>query len=111
MSTTVENTVPSTPSSAPEGSTGSTGPEPTAPAERIAELRAEIDACDAAIIAAVQRRLEVSREIGQLRRAAGGTRLSLAREQAVLATFSAALGPADGTTLGMMLLRRGRGAL
>ena len=89
----------------------STGPEPTAPAERIAELRAEIDACDAEIIRQVQRRLEVSREIGQLRKAAGGTRLSLAREQAVLAAFSDALGPADGTTLGMMLLRRGRGAL
>lgn len=107
MSTTLETTVTSTPPSTP----ASTGPEPTAPAERIAELRAEIDACDAEIIAAVQRRLEVSREIGQLRRAAGGTRLSLAREQAVLATFSAALGPADGTALGMMLLRRGRGAL
>ncbi len=103
MSTTLENTVSSTPASS--------GPEPTAPAERIAVLRAEIDACDAEIIRQVQRRLEVSREIGELRRAAGGTRLSLAREQAVLAAFSAALGPADGTTLGMMLLRRGRGAL
>lgn len=107
MSATLENTVPNT----PVNPTASTGPEPAAPAERIGELRAEIDACDTEIIRLVQRRLEVSREIGELRKAAGGTRLSLAREQAVLSTFSAALGPADGTALGMMLLRRGRGTL
>jgi chorismate mutase len=85
---------------------------PTTPAddERIAELRGRIDDCDAEIIALVQRRLAVSREIGELRRAAGGTRLSLAREQQVLARFQAALGP-DGAALGMMLLRQGRGRL
>ena len=78
--------------------------------ERIAELRAEIDACDAAIIELVQRRLAVSKEIGALRAASGGTRLSLSREQQVLARFGAALGP-DGAALGMMLLRQGRGRL
>ncbi|MBM7805901.1 chorismate mutase [Geodermatophilus bullaregiensis] len=85
---------------------------PTTPAadERIAELREEIDACDAALIALVQRRLAVSHEIGELRRASGGTRLSLSREQQVLARFQAALGP-DGAALGMMLLRQGRGRL
>ncbi len=83
----------------------------TVPAEqRISELREQIDACDAAIIELVQRRLAISREIGELRTAAGGTRLSLAREQQVLARFQAALGP-DGATLGMMLLRQGRGRL
>ena len=85
---------------------------PTTPAadERIAELRRRIDDCDAEIIAIVQRRLAVSREIGELRRSAGGTRLSLSREQQVLARFQAALGP-DGAALGMMLLRQGRGRL
>jgi chorismate mutase len=85
---------------------------PTTPAadERISALRGQIDDCDAEIIALVQRRLAVSREIGELRRAAGGTRLSLAREQQVLARFQAALGP-DGAALGMMLLRQGRGRL
>ena len=78
--------------------------------ERIAELRTEIDACDEEIIRLVQRRLAVSQEIGDLRRAAGGTRLSLSREQQVLARFQAALGP-DGAALGMMLLRQGRGHL
>jgi len=85
---------------------------PTTPAadERIAELRRRIDDCDAEIIALVQRRLAVSREIGELRRSAGGTRLSLSREQQVLARFQTALGP-DGAALGMMLLRQGRGRL
>jgi chorismate mutase len=78
--------------------------------ERIAELRTEIDACDAEIIRLVQRRLGVSSEIGQLRRASGGTRLSLSREQQVITRFQDALGP-DGAALGMMLLRQGRGRL
>jgi chorismate mutase len=80
------------------------------PAERINALRHEIDACDAEIIALVQRRLAISQEIGSLRAASGGTRLSLAREQQVLARFGDALGP-DGAALGMMLLRQGRGRL
>ena len=85
---------------------------PTTPAadERIAELRTQIDDCDAEIIALVQRRLAVSQEIGELRRATGGTRLSLTREKQVLARFQAALGR-DGAALGMMLLRQGRGRL
>ena len=65
---------------------------PSDPAERILELRTAIDACDAEIIALVQRRLAISKEIGSLRAAAGGTRLSLSREQQVLARFGDALG-------------------
>jgi len=80
------------------------------PAEQIGELRTEIDACDAEIIELVQRRLAISQQIGALRAASGGTRLSLSREQQVLARFQAALGP-DGAALGMMLLRQGRGRL
>ncbi len=79
-------------------------------AERIGELREEIDACDAAIIELVQRRLSISREIGALRAASGGTRLSLSREAQVLTRFRSALGP-DGAPLGMMLLRQGRGRI
>ena len=93
MSTTLEN-APATPDAA----------------DRIGELRTGIDECDAEIIRLVQRRLAISQEIGELRTAAGGTRLSLAREQQVLARFSAALGR-DGAALGMMLLRQGRGRL
>jgi chorismate mutase len=87
-----------------------TAPTTTDPLARIGELRGEIDTCDAEIIELVQRRLAISREIGTLRAAAGGTRLSLAREQQVLARFQAALGQ-DGAALGMMLLRQGRGRL
>jgi chorismate mutase len=83
----------------------------TAPADpRISELRDEIDACDADIIALVQRRLAISQEIGSIRAETGGTRLSLSREAEVLNRFRLALGP-DGAALGMMLLRQGRGRL
>ena len=83
----------------------------TTPADpRIAALREEIDACDAEIIALVQRRLAISQEIGELRSSTGGTRLSLSREAEVLNRFRLALGP-DGAALGMMLLRQGRGRL
>lgn len=78
--------------------------------DRIGELRQAIDACDAAIIELVQRRLSISQEIGVVRKASGGTRLNLAREQQVLARFQDALGP-DGAALGMLLLRQGRGRL
>ena len=82
----------------------------TDPAAQIDALRGEIDSCDAQIIELVQRRVAISQEIGALRTASGGTRLSLSREQRVLDRFRAALGP-DGASLGMMLLRQGRGRL
>ena len=91
-------------------STSATAAATGSEADRIGALREEIDACDAAIIELVQRRLAVSQEIGAVRRAGGGTRLNLAREQQVLARFQDALGP-DGAALGMMLLRQGRGRL
>ena len=87
------------------------GTDPTSgTTERIDALRSEIDSCDAQIIELVQRRLSIAHEIGALRTASGGMRLSLSREQRVLSRFRAALGP-DGATLGMMLLRQGRGRL
>ncbi len=94
------STTPSSPAAAVTGSG----------VDRIGELREQIDACDAAIIELVQRRLAVSREIGVNRLASGGTRLNLAREQQILARFQTALG-ADGAALGMLLLRQGRGRL
>jgi len=98
----------STPTAAPANSApvAVTGGE----VERIGELRTAIDTCDAEIIELVHRRLAISKEIGALRAASGGTRLSLSREQQVLARFQEALGP-DGAALGMMLLRQGRGRL
>ncbi|HEV7869710.1 MAG TPA: chorismate mutase [Modestobacter sp.] len=92
-------------------STAALSPHPAAdPTEQIDALRSEIDACDAQIIELVQRRLSIAQEIGALRTASGGMRLSLSREQRVLSRFRAAFGP-DGAALGMMLLRQGRGRL
>ena len=78
------------------------------PAE-IDELRQEIDRLDAEILAAVKRRAEVSRAIGQARMASGGTRLVHSREMKVIERYSE-LGQ-EGKDLAMLLLRLGRGRL
>ncbi|OMC20253.1 chorismate mutase [Mycobacterium colombiense] len=75
----------------------------------IDELRQEIDQLDAAILAAVQRRTEVSQAIGKARMASGGTRLVHSREMKVIERYSE-LGP-EGKDLAILLLRLGRGRL
>ncbi|MCV7418459.1 chorismate mutase [Mycolicibacterium litorale] len=75
----------------------------------IDDLRREIDELDAAILAAVQRRTEVSKIIGKARMASGGTRLVHSREMKVIERYSV-LGP-EGKDLAMLLLRLGRGRL
>lgn len=75
----------------------------------IEELREEIDRLDAQILAAVQRRAEISQAIGKVRMASGGTRLVHSREMKVIERYSE-LGP-DGKDLAMLLLRLGRGRL
>ena len=75
----------------------------------IDELRLEIDRLDAEILAAVQRRAEVSQTIGKARMASGGTRLVHSREMKVIDRYSS-LGP-EGKDLAMILLRLGRGRL
>ena len=75
----------------------------------IDELRQEIDRLDAEILAAVQRRNEVSQTIGKIRMASGGTRLVHSREMKVIERYSG-LGD-EGKDLAMLLLRMGRGRL
>jgi chorismate mutase len=75
----------------------------------ISTLREEIDSLDGQILELIKRRSEVSQRIGAIRRAEGGPRIVLSREQAVLARFRD-LGP-EGRELGMLLLRLGRGRL
>ncbi|GJJ23647.1 chorismate mutase [Mycolicibacterium mageritense] len=75
----------------------------------IDDLRREIDELDATILAAIQRRTEVSKEIGKARMASGGTRLVHSREMKVIERYSV-LGP-EGKDLAMLLLRIGRGRL
>lgn len=83
--------------------------DPGAAGSDVTALRTEIDQLDADILRLIQRRTEVSRRIGAIRRAQGGPRIVLSREQAVLARFRE-LGP-EGRALGMVLLRLGRGRL
>ncbi|MGH3639735.1 MAG: chorismate mutase [Mycobacterium sp.] len=82
----------------------------TEPTPDIDDLRQEIDRLDAAILAAVQRRTEVSKLIGKARMASGGTRLVHSREMKVIDRFIAAIGP-DGKDLALVLLRLGRGRM
>ncbi len=82
---------------------------PAATPTEIVELREEIDRLDVQILSLIKRRTEVSRRIGAIRRAEGGPKIVLSREQAVLARFRD-LGP-EGRELGMVLLRLGRGRL
>ena len=83
--------------------------EPEA-AHRIAVLREQIDAVDDAIIRLVNERTSLSRNVGALRSAAGGPRLSLSRENQILGKFAAALG-GNGTPLAMLLLKISRGRM
>ncbi|WP_137724002.1 chorismate mutase [Prescottella subtropica] len=79
------------------------------PAVDIEQLRGEIDLLDTQILAAIQRRTELSRQIGEMRMHDGGTRLVHTREMSVLSRFDD-LGP-EGHTLALLLLRLGRGRL
>ena len=81
---------------------------PSSEAE-IDALRQEIDRLDSEILAAIQRRTEVSQLIGRTRMASGGPRMVHSREMKVLDRFSS-LGQ-EGHTLAMLLLRLGRGGL
>ncbi|QGK71442.1 chorismate mutase [Allosaccharopolyspora coralli] len=79
------------------------------PEGSIGGLREEIDYLDAEILRLVQRRAEVSRQVGEARMASGGPRIVYNREMDVLARYRA-LGP-EGRELAMILLRLGRGHL
>lgn len=76
----------------------------------ISLMRTRIDEIDAAIIRLWQERADLSKQIGAVRMAAGGTRLVLHREQEILRRFRTGVGP-DGTQLAMLVLRAGRGPL
>lgn len=101
MTTPGPTTAPAVPD-APED-TGAPRPQD------IDALRLEIDRLDREILAAVQRRSEVSRAIGAARRASGGVKVVHVREMAVLERFGV-LGP-EGRQLAMLLLSLGRGRL
>lgn len=77
---------------------------------RIGVLRNQIDAIDDAIIRLINERVALSKNVGKLRRAGGGPRLSLTRENQIIGKFTRALG-ASGTPLAMLLLKVSRGRM
>lgn len=78
--------------------------------EHIPVLRSQIDALDAAIVRLVAERARLSRRVQAARIAAGGVRIELGRERAVLEGYRSGLGEA-GTGLADAVLRTCRGAL
>ena len=74
----------------------------------IATGRARLDAIDEQIRALVLARRDVSQQVQQLRRAAGGPRIEHARENEILARYSAALGR-PGVSLALAVLELCRG--
>ena len=72
------------------------------------EGRVVLDAIDTSIRELVLRRREVSQQVQQLRRAAGGARIEHARENQILAGYGDALGR-SGVSLGLAVLEICRG--
>ncbi|WP_026930969.1 chorismate mutase [Glycomyces tenuis] len=78
--------------------------------DELGELRTRIDTLDNEIIRLWKERADVSKRVGEIRMAGGGTRLVLDRERAILDKYRQALGE-DGTQIAMLILRAGRGPL
>lgn len=82
----------------------------TSAADPIPGLRERIDELDEQIIRLVGDRAALSAQVQEHRIAAGGVRLALDRERAILAGYRGALGE-SGTALGQAVLRLCRGRL
>jgi chorismate mutase len=78
-------------------------------ADPITVLRDQIDAIDTAIVRLVAERARLSERVQTMRVNAGGARLQLGRERAILEAYRAALGP-KGPQLADALLQFCRGA-
>lgn len=74
----------------------------------VEEGRVVLDALDSSIRDLVTRRREVSQQVQQLRRAAGGARIEHSRENQILAGYGDALGR-SGVSLGLAVLEICRG--
>jgi chorismate mutase len=85
-------------------------PGPAEAAAEILAMRTRIDEIDNQLISLWRERAGLSQRVGATRVASGGTRLVLSREREILDRFREALG-ADGTQIGLLLLRAGRGPL
>ena len=76
----------------------------------VAAGRAQLDAIDEQIRSLVLARRQVSQQVQQLRRAAGGPRIEHSRENEILARYSAALGR-PGVSLALAVLELCRGQI
>jgi chorismate mutase len=83
--------------------------EQSAYADAIPVLRAQIDAMDEAIVRLVAERAKLSTRIQTARMNAGGTRVELGRERAIIDHYRGVLGN-DGPSLAEAVLRVCRGA-
>jgi chorismate mutase len=86
----------------------------TNPTERtdhiVDDLRRQIDRFDAEIVRLVNERAKVSELVQQVRLRAGGTRIELHREAAIIRHYRKELGK-EGSALGEAVLRICRGAM
>lgn len=80
------------------------------PNDEIGVLRSRIDALDEGIIRLIRERAQLSEQVQAHRVAAGGVRLALSRERAVIDTYRAGLGE-RGPVVGDAILRASRGTL
>jgi chorismate mutase len=94
----------------PTSPASNTGTDSEEAARQIHAIRERIDEIDRTIIDLWRERAALSQRVGVTRVASGGTRLVLSREREILDRFRDALG-ADGTQLGLLILRAGRGPL
>jgi chorismate mutase len=78
-------------------------------ATAVETLRGQIDALDTAISRLVAERAQLSRRIQTARMNAGGTRIELGRERAIIDHYRTALG-SEGAAMGEAVLRACRGA-
>ena len=90
---------------AEDDSTAAAEADPTA----IGAIRGQIDALDLAIVRLVAERAQLSRRIQSARMLAGGARVELGRERAILGHYRSRLG-AEGAALAEAVLRICRGA-
>jgi chorismate mutase len=95
--------------SIPPAASDSAAAEAPADPIGIGTMRGQIDALDTAIARLVAERAQLSRRIQTARMNAGGTRVELGRERAILSHYRSTLG-SEGGALGDAVLRVCRGA-
>lgn len=79
-------------------------------AAQIGLLREQIDAVDDEIIRLVNERRALSNDVGRLRAAVGGPRLSISREHQIMGKFAKEVGT-YGSQVALLLLKISRGRM